>query len=818
MIGHYSRLTRWIVLLACCLNGMLSAYAQEAALDLMARGMASRQQGQVREALELLTLAVKQAQSADIAQGARGELGVTLLQARRFSEAEPPLQAAYQHFQGRERARYAVHLGHLAQSLKRYTQAEEYYRIALQLAADDADIRWSVELNRLRLLPEPEKEARILVLAKSLDAAGAQPTEQITPTEQAQHHLNLGDQALGFGQKLKHIAYRQLDQARRLAEQGGHVRLQIEALDALAQLYETDQRNDDALRLTKQALHLAAGLPAAQTADLLIALEWRRARLLKVRGDLAEALLAYRRTIEYLEAVRQDIPVEYEDGRSSYRSLFEPVYTAYADLLLQQLDGQSSTQPSTQPSTQTSTQTSVTVQASLQQLVQTLELIRQTELQDFLGDRCATEAVQGGSRRVLAQGTALFYPLILADRLELLLVDHQGVTRRKVAVSGAELRAEASAYAGSLRRGLPDTRGAARRLYDWLLAPLSETLNAQQIERLIVVPDGAVRLIPIAALHDGKHYVIEKFAVSMLTGMSMTNLSEPSQEGMTALVAGLAQPGPVVDKLGTLLAAQILEPDAATNRGLTGKRELRAIRSLAVRAKQNDPIGGETTQESSEEGAVIAATATVPNPTPAASAGSVSGSAEVQALRERLALPGVREEVQGLARVVSGQQLLDESFTVGRFREAVNTGDYRILHIASHGIFGGHAESSFIMAYDDVINMNGLQSLLKNEKFQKTPLELLSLSACQTAEGNDRAPLGISGAAIKARAKSVLGTLWPVDDLAAKTLMQQLYSGLTREHQSKVEALRQAQLKLLRDPEMQHPFYWAPFVLIGNWL
>jgi CHAT domain-containing protein len=108
--------------------------------------------------------------------------------------------------------------------------------------------------------------------------------------------------------------------------------------------------------------------------------------------------------------------------------------------------------------------------------------------------------------------------------------------------------------------------------------------------------------------------------------------------------------------------------------------------------------------------------------------------------------------------------------------------------------------------------------LLKAEKFQKTPIELLSLSACQTAEGNDRAPLGISGAAIKARAKSVLGTLWPVEDGAAKTLMQQIYKELAQKQSGKAEALRQAQLNLLHDPATRHPFYWAPFVLIGNWL
>jgi CHAT domain-containing protein len=71
---------------------------------------------------------------------------------------------------------------------------------------------------------------------------------------------------------------------------------------------------------------------------------------------------------------------------------------------------------------------------------------------------------------------------------------------------------------------------------------------------------------------------------------------------------------------------------------------------------------------------------------------------------------------------------------------------------------------------------------------------------------------------MKARAKSVLGTLWPVDDQATRTVMEQFYAGLEATHESKVDALRAAQLQLLHDPKTADPFYWAPFVLIGNWL
>ena len=222
-------------------------------------------------------------------------------------------------------------LWNIAQSLKRYAQAEAYYREALQHAADDADVHWSVSLNRLRLVPEAEKASRMAALSVELDQAGDQ-------YELARHHLNLGHQATDIGKQTLRLAYHHLDTARRLAEPRGDTRLTAEAIDALAQLYENRGRIADGLALSAQALRIVGALSPARKADLVISLEWRRGRLLKARGESAAALAAYRRVVEQIDAVRQDIPVEYEDGRSSYRTLFEPVYTTYADLLLRQVD------------------------------------------------------------------------------------------------------------------------------------------------------------------------------------------------------------------------------------------------------------------------------------------------------------------------------------------------------------------------------------------------------------------------------------------------------------------------------------------------
>jgi CHAT domain-containing protein len=161
--------------------------------------------------------------------------------------------------------------------------------------------------------------------------------------------------------------------------------------------------------------------------------------------------------------------------------------------------------------------------------------------------------------------------------------------------------------------------------------------------------------------------------------------------------------------------------------------------------------------------------------------------------------------------------LLDSEFTADRFRTEVSSGKYRVVHIASHAVFSRSAQSSFILAYDEVLTLAELQRLLRSGEVQANPIDLLSLSACQTAEGDDRAPLGIAGAALQANAGSALGSLWPVEDSATKTLMVRFYELLAKEHQGKSKALQQAQAELLANPAFRHPFYWAPFILVGDW-
>jgi CHAT domain-containing protein len=142
-----------------------------------------------------------------------------------------------------------------------------------------------------------------------------------------------------------------------------------------------------------------------------------------------------------------------------------------------------------------------------------------------------------------------------------------------------------------------------------------------------------------------------------------------------------------------------------------------------------------------------------------------------------------------------------------------------VIHLATHGQFSSKAEETFLLTWDGRIKVKDLDRLVRSRERENTnPIELLVLSACQTAAGDNRAALGLAGLAVRSGARSTLATLWSVRDQSTAEFMAEFYRELTQTDVSKAEALRQAQLALLKKPKYEHPFYWAPFVLVGNWL
>ena len=139
-----------------------------------------------------------------------------------------------------------------------------------------------------------------------------------------------------------------------------------------------------------------------------------------------------------------------------------------------------------------------------------------------------------------------------------------------------------------------------------------------------------------------------------------------------------------------------------------------------------------------------------------------------------------------------------------------------IVHLATHGQFSSRLEDTFLSTWEGRLNVKELSEILQTRD-QASPVELLVLSPCDTATGDDRAVLGLAGLAVKSGVRSTIATLWPVKDQAAATLMEALYENINTEGMTRAEALRQAQLKLLADPAYSDPFFWSAFTLVGNW-
>ncbi|MEQ9550291.1 MAG: CHAT domain-containing protein [Coleofasciculus sp. G3-WIS-01] len=183
------------------------------------------------------------------------------------------------------------------------------------------------------------------------------------------------------------------------------------------------------------------------------------------------------------------------------------------------------------------------------------------------------------------------------------------------------------------------------------------------------------------------------------------------------------------------------------------------------------------------------------------------------------ALPAVELEVQNIAAQIPSTILLNQQFTPQTLQEQIEANPFPVVHLATHGQFSSKAENTFLLTWNGRIKVKDLDQLLQVRQRQDTnPIELLVLSACQTATGDKRAALGLAGLAVRSGARSTLATLWSVNDESTAQLMVEFYRQLTQSQVSKAQALRQAQLTLLRQSNYQHPFYWAPFVLVGNWL
>jgi CHAT domain-containing protein len=184
------------------------------------------------------------------------------------------------------------------------------------------------------------------------------------------------------------------------------------------------------------------------------------------------------------------------------------------------------------------------------------------------------------------------------------------------------------------------------------------------------------------------------------------------------------------------------------------------------------------------------------------------------------ALPNVPSELTAIKALYPSTLLINKGFVMPAMQAEIDRRPYNMVHIATHDQFGRDPHNTFLLTFNDRLTMDRLEQFLAPSQFRETPVELLTLSACETTSGDDRAALGLAGVAIKAGARSALASLWSVNDKSTSLLMTEFYQQLKGGPSlSKAQALKKAQLKILQEHDRyKHPFFWSPFLLIGNWL
>jgi CHAT domain-containing protein len=266
-------------------------------------------------------------------------------------------------------------------------------------------------------------------------------------------------------------------------------------------------------------------------------------------------------------------------------------------------------------------------------------------------------------------------------------------------------------------------------LYNEIIRPVDPTLMRYKIDTLVIVPDGVLRTIPFAALHDGSGFLVERFATAITPSLHLMDPRPLAVASREALVLAISE----------------------STQGFSG-------------------------------------------------------------------LPNAAHEAREVHAVAGGEVFLNDEFTRSRFQSEIRHAPFGVVHIASHGQFGSDPSRTFVLAFDTHLTMDDLETTIKYGELRPDALELLTLDACETAVGDDRAALGLAGIALKSGARSALATLWFISDRASGELAVRFYEALKPGNLSKARALQAAQWQLIAGRRYSHPAYWAPFLLIGNWL
>ncbi|MBD2450318.1 CHAT domain-containing protein [Nostoc sp. FACHB-152] len=615
-------------------------------------------------------------------------------------------------------AEILLSLGNTARAEQDIPTAIKFYQQAAN-AATSPSTSIQAQVNQLRLLLETEQIPALTALSSQIQAQLSNLPASRTAIFA---RINFAQTLTQFKKKYTTDTLSWLDIAQLLSvaiEQAKNLedkRTQSYAVGVLGGVYEQTQQWNDAQQLTQQALLMAQAIDAK---DIAYRWQWQLGRLLKARGDIkgafvgdvGAAIAAYTEAVNYLQALRYDLARVNSQVRFSFREEVEPVYRELVQLLLQP-QGNSQINPE-----------------NIEKASETIELLQIAELENFFRNTCLNTRT---ITKKTNQTAAVIYPFILPDRVEVIVnLPQNRWLHYSTTIDEQEVQTTLKQLQEDLRKPhtLRQVQSLSQKVYNWLIQPGEVALVENKIPSLVFVLDSWLRNIPMAALYDGKQYLIEKYAVALSPGQNLIE-PKPLQKDLKIIAAGLSE--------------------------------------------------------------------------------SRSGFS---------ALPNVKQELETIRSELPSSILLNQEFTSKSLQDLINSLPFPVVHLATHGQFSSKAEETFILAWDDRIYVKQLNNLFRTvEQNKPEAIELLVLSACQTAAGDARAALGIAGVAFQAGARSTIASLWNLDDESTALLMGKFYQELANKKITKAEALRRAQLALLQNPQYKRPLYWAPYVLLGNWL
>lgn len=553
---------------------------------------------------------------------------------------------------------------------------------------------------------------------------------------------------------LQYHAYKVLTMALNLATQLNHQPSRSQATGFIGQLYQDEQRYPEAQQWTHQAIFYAQNDQENLVPELLYYWQWQAGDLFKENNQPVQALLAYKQAIDTLWSIRYDFSKIYRIFQSSFRHQVGDLFLDFIELLLEYHATLSNEHQQEICRISNRPPNGDKLDRCLQKVQDTLEKLKAAELLDYFRNDCVINNQKQLTQTVkIGEETAVLYPILLENKLELLLYREHGkgeTIQREIiheTVKATAIREKIRYEIKQLRdkfapdRYEYDVFNNLKTLYDWLIRPLQEKKHLDNIATLVFVPDEKLRLLPIAALYDGEKYLVEQYAIAVVPGLTLTwnDNSEKSNDS----------------KMQPMLFAGI------------------------------------STSESELE---------------------------------------TQNEIEGIADKICPNnnncfdKLLDNNFTEDNLRIQLERHAYSVVHISSHAFFGGNTKETYLETYrKKPLYLEPFGELLLLNLTHEVPLNLVTLSACETALGDERAALGLGRAALRTGAQGVVATLWKVESFFTKEFTPIFYEQL-KQGKTKAQALKNAQIKMITNPPYQedrnyaHPFYWSAFILIGNWL